>query len=72
MKIDDNYGRGMFIAHQGYNAIDAWTNHDARAVLLNARDHLLRNITDEANNDAFYLLGEVFDRVWRDGTPVSK
>jgi len=53
----------MYLHHKPYDEVEQFTWHDARAVLLNARQYLLPNVQDEADYDAFNLLGRAFDKV---------
>jgi len=57
----------IHIEHRPYDRLNEFCQHDARAVLLNARTYLMEQAISESVYAAFNLLGEKFDRVWREG-----
>jgi hypothetical protein len=55
------------IEHRPYDDLNDFSQHDARAVLLNARAYLMQRPISESVYEAFLLLGKAFDRVWSHG-----
>jgi len=55
------------LTHRSYDELRVFSQHDARAVLLNARTYLMEQEFTDQVFEAFVILGKAFDRVWTQG-----
>ena len=55
---------GIILNHRSYDEVETFSQHDARAVLLNARTHLMEQAVSDPVYEAFLILGDAFDSVW--------